>query len=272
MRSVCVVAMLLGLSAPAQAQPSPVPRESLTVNWVLDGAIVLSTGSGWIVTEATKGHLAPDVCRWCSQNVPDREVANALSWSQTGTAAKLSDLAAFGILPVLTLGGTLIATAAEKRLRDAPTDLMLVLEAATVTMAANQIVKLAAGRERPFVAELPPDAKSRAANPSDNNLSFYSGHTTLAFALVVSAATVAHLRESKVEPYLWAVGLPIATLVAYGRIAANKHYLSDVLVGGFTGAAVGFLVPYLHRTQRTTSTSDLAVAPALNGLALSGTF
>ncbi|MBI5544380.1 MAG: phosphatase PAP2 family protein, partial [Deltaproteobacteria bacterium] len=127
----------------------------------------------------------------------------------------------------------------------------------------------------PFVAALDANAQSTTSQRSDYNLSFYSGHTNLAFSLVVSAGTVAHLRGYRAEPFIWGVGLPLATFVAYSRLGAQKHYLSDVVVGSLTGAAVGFLIPFLHRSQTATlaaSGSQLTVAPAPNGLSLAGTF
>ena len=63
-----------------------------------------------------------------------------------------------------------------------------------------------------LVHRLRPDA-------SDDE-SFFSGHTALSFGA----------SGWKVE-----MGVPFAGGAAYGRMAANKHYLSDVLVGAAAG-------------------------------------
>lgn len=66
---------------------------------------------------------------------------------------------------------------------------------------------------------------------SDSN-SFPSGHTTRAFA----SATTLYRR------YGWKVGMPaylLATLTGSARVAANKHYWHDVLVGAGIGIVSG---------------------------------
>jgi hypothetical protein len=81
-----------------------------------------------------------------------------------------------------------------------------------------------------------------------DDLSFYSGHTTEAVSLAVAAGTVASLRGYRLAPLVWGTSLPVALVTGYLRIAADRHYFTDVLVGAVAGAAVGFLVPYLfHR-------------------------
>lgn len=47
---------------------------------------------------------------------------------------------------------------------------------------------------------------------------------------------------------MWVVGLSLASVAAYSRIAGDLHYATDVLAGVAFGSAVGFGVPYfLHR-------------------------
>ena len=42
-------------------------------------------------------------------------------------------------------------------------------------------------------------------------------------------------------------GIDNAAVTASLRVAAGKHFFTDVLTGAGVGSAVGFLVPYLHR-------------------------
>ena len=117
-------------------------------------------------------------------------------------------------------------------------------------MAMNQVVKFIVGRERPFVHALPEADKPHTARPSDNNLSFFSGHTTMAFAMAASAGTVASMRRYRLAPWIWAVGIAVATVTGYLRIAADVHYASDVLTGAVVGSLAGFAVPYLFHGPR----------------------
>jgi membrane-associated phospholipid phosphatase len=47
------------------------------------------------------------------------------------------------------------------------------------------------------------------------------------------------------------VGLTLAAATGYFRVAADRHYLSDVLVGGGLGSLIGFVNPFfVHRQWR----------------------
>ena len=60
-----------------------------------------------------------------------------------------------------------------------------------------------------------------------DNLSFFSEHTAF------TAASFGGPR--------WSFVLPLTLGTGAGRIAGNKHWMSDVMVGGFFGTVVGFL-------------------------------
>ena len=116
----------------------------------------------------------------------------------------------------------------------------------------NQVVKFIVGRERPFVHALPEADKPNTAHPSDNNVSFYSGHATMAFAMAVSGGTVASMRALPAGARgSGARGLALAAATAYLRIAADRHYASDVTTGAVVGSLTGFAVPYLFHNPAT---------------------
>jgi membrane-associated phospholipid phosphatase len=48
----------------------------------------------------------------------------------------------------------------------------------------------------------------------------------------------------------WAVTVAVGTSVAFERVAAGKHFYSDVIVGAAAGTAVGSLVSLLHLRKR----------------------
>lgn len=265
-------------SPPAAADPegaqAPVAAsrpDLLTYSWPLDGAIVLATGSGWVSSELLKSELAPSRCKWCSQNGFDNAVTRSLAWQNIEAVATVGDITGFVATPLATIGALALASGSEDRLDEMPANVLLMLEAVTVSSALNQLVKHTVGRERPFVADLPPELKGTTKHPADNNLSFYSGHSNLVFALAVSAGTIAHIRGYEGEPYVWGAGLPLAAFVAYSRIAAKKHYLSDVLLGSAAGAAIGFALPWFFH-KKADGGATLTIAPMPNGAALTGRF
>ena len=71
----------------------------------------------------------------------------------------------------------------------------------------------------------------------------------MAFSLATSAGTVASMRKHRLAPLMWVAGLSFATTGAYLRIAADRHYATDVLTGAVVGSAIGFSVPYFAHRQ-----------------------
>jgi membrane-associated phospholipid phosphatase len=267
------------------AEGAPVVRD-LRFDWVRDGVI---TGVGavyWIGSEALlKKDLAPGSCRWCDRNPDGTDSLNRLDrWgrglagtteAQRKRADTWSNVVDFGVLPVGVLG----AQYALSRGSGAPgsvfmQDAGIVVETAVLASVLNQTVKFIVGRERPFVHVLSEDQKLLTAQPDDNNLSFYSGHTNLAFALVVSAGTVAELRGYKNRTWIWAVGLPLAATVPLLRMGADKHYLTDVATGAVLGTAFGLAVPLLlHKRENEPSGAlSLQVSGGPGGAVFSGRF
>jgi membrane-associated phospholipid phosphatase len=209
----------------------------------------------WIGSEVFKPQLAPATCRWCSSNSLDDGVRSALAWQSVDTADKVSDVFAYGLAPSIAIG--LCGLAAWRDTGGTArwaTDALLIGEASVLAMDLNHAVKLAAGRERPFVHALSADQKPMTAHPSDNNVSFFSSHTTWVFALAASSGTVATMRGYRLAPVVWAVGAPVALATGWLRIAADRHYFTDVAVGAVVGSAVGIVIPLaLHGREPTAS-------------------
>jgi membrane-associated phospholipid phosphatase len=76
--------------------------------------------------------------------------------------------------------------------------------------------------------------------------SFYSGHTSnVLAALSVTAVTLGIRHDQRVWP--WIVAVAVGSMVAAERVAAGRHFYTDVAVGAVAGAAVGTVVPLAHR-------------------------
>jgi membrane-associated phospholipid phosphatase len=217
----------------------------------------------WVFTaEILKAQLVPEKCRWCYRaadgadalNPVDGTVRRALVWKDPHAAGVASDVLAFMVLPVSSIGLPVVAAQNDSTLSGAPVDALIITETTLIAATVNQLTKFAFARERPFVHYLPrsPDGlRALTDSPSDDNLSFYSGHTNLAFALATSSGTVSTLRGYSLAPVVWASGMALATAVGYLRIAADKHYLSDVLTGVVVGSIIGVGAPLLfhHREE-----------------------
>jgi membrane-associated phospholipid phosphatase len=270
----------------ASAVPAPTPADAgpniyrLRHLWLVDAGLTGIGAATWFTTEALKQQLAPATCHWCDRKPDGTDTLNALdAWGQgirlspsgQATADTLSSVLAFGILPVGLITLDLLIARNDGALRGVPVDLLIITEASVAAALVDQLVKFSVARARPFLHALPPD-QAAAVTDRDANLSFFSGHSTFAFALAVATGTVAHLRGYRWEWLVWAIGLPVAAVVPVLRMAADKHYLTDVLVGSAVGAAFGFGVPELFHARIDEPHVDAHVVASPGGLALSGTF
>lgn len=245
---------------------------------VVDLSVTGGLGLSWILSEtAFKKPLAPTHCRWCQTNAFDTWVRSAFNPSLSPSAEGVtgihvvSNIVGFAGLPVAVFGVSALLSLQEGPfLETFPIDVVLMLEASMSALVLNQAVKFAVGRARPYTVGASEELLALGHDVPDNNLSFFSGHTTFAFAMATSGATVASLRGYRYAWAMWAVGLPLAFTTAILRLAADKHWASDVLVGAAIGTAAGVLMPtFLHgRVGPVTA----RVAPMSNGLALSGRF
>jgi len=138
-------------------------------------------------------------------------------------------------------------------------DFTPIVEAMVVTQWVTRAIKVPVGRQRPYAHYTGPSSY-------EDNLSFPSGHTSRAFSLVVSAAMVARARGYRSEPAIWAVGLTVASATGYFRIAADRHYLTDVLTGAAIGTIAGLTVPSLM------CRNAISIVPARDGVAVAGTW
>ncbi|UOQ50895.1 phosphatase PAP2 family protein [Hymenobacter cellulosivorans] len=121
-------------------------------------------------------------------------------------------------------------------------------------------------RYRPFLYGSEGTDRERSSKISTN--SFFAGHTAHTATATFFAAKVFHdfNPNSPAQPYVWGAAAVVPAVVAYYRMEAGKHFLSDNLVGYAVGATVGVLVPQLHKT---TSGRGLSVTP-LQGVNVNG--
>ncbi len=263
-RLVAAVTVALACAAASTASTAHAGENELRYDWRIDGAVTAAAFAFWGGTQLLESRLAPADCRWCDPGSLDASVRSSLRWDDTGAANLASNLGAYVFVPLTSLGLLALDARGAGRLGELPGDGLVIAEAVALNGALTQIVKFAAGRERPFVNALPAAEKPLTAHPADNNVSFYSSHTSFAFSLAVSTATVASMQRYRWAPLIWAVGLAGAAAVGYLRIAADQHYFTDVLVGAAAGSAIGFAVPYgFHR-----GSGALAVSPAPGGGAM----
>jgi membrane-associated phospholipid phosphatase len=234
------------VAAPAVAQTAaPHP-----LRWdpAIDLTVINAGAAAAILSEVIKSDLVPASCRWCASNPVDEGVRDALRWEDTAAADTTSSVVGFVVTPLAAGGLDALAALHDGASRYAGEDILLIAEAGVLAADVTQLTKMLVARERPFVHALPPERKRLTAEPSDNDLSFFSGHTALAFALATAAGTVTTMRGYRWSPAAWSAGLVAASGTGYLRIAADRHWFTDVLAGAVVGAAVGVFVPLLFHS------------------------
>lgn len=133
-----------------------------------------------------------------------------------------------------------------------------------ITLGVGEIVKTAVGRARPFERECEADPSRPGCQDGDRFSSFYSLHTGMAFASAGFSCSMHLSRNLYDDPLadIASCGASVAMATATGmlRISADRHYLSDVLVGAVLGFLVGYLIPLAVVPERSRVPQDPALA------------
>ncbi|MET4073562.1 phosphatase PAP2 family protein [Hymenobacter sp. UYCo722] len=103
--------------------------------------------------------------------------------------------------------------------------------------------------------------------------SFFAGHTGHTATATFFAAKVLHDFNPGYsgEALVWGAAAVVPAAVAYFRIEAGKHFLSDNIVGYAVGTTMGILVPQLHKVAGRHGMSFVPMQGLnANGYAYSG--
>jgi membrane-associated phospholipid phosphatase len=260
--SLCAALAAVLVARPVRARADA--PHGLTVNVPVTAAVAAGALALWGATELARGELTPATCRWCEPPPLDRHVRAELAWSNVEAAGLLSDVL------VVTLPATLAGAdylLAGRDLRRASEDALVGVEAMALAAAAAQVAKFTVARRRPAAW-----AAGARASPDDDR-AFFSGHVATAFAAAAAFGTVARLRGYRRWPAVYGAGFGAAAVVGYLRIAADEHWLTDVIAAGAVGTALGIAVPVLlHRGEEEGLSIAPQVGAATVGLRLSGRF
>ena len=253
--------------AQTQPQPAPAPAEPVTPRVELrhdlriDIPVTLGLAGGLVTWTLLKNDVVGTECTLCEPsevNAIDDFFRTNLRRPDPEPARIISNVFSYGVGPALTLGLGVAAAAADHRLDETPLDLLLVAQGTLAAVAVSETIKPFVLRERPDYHVLDPEQKKVVDVASEPLLSFPSGHPMAVWAVTASMGTVAAMRGYRLTPMIWIAGSVLGLATGYMRIAADRHYFTDVLGGAAIGYGVGAAIPLLfHRPVNATAVGRL---------------
>jgi membrane-associated phospholipid phosphatase len=139
---------------------------------------------------------------------------------------------------------------------------LLCLESLMLSEGITVSLKHIVGRTRPFADKGAFHFDPMKFPPPSYSQSFPSGHATVAFAV---SSVIAEQYESWMVKSL-AYGS--ATLIAWGRVNKNVHFVSDVFWGGVIGISVGRCLVKFHRKDDSISNYEVISTGDVHGFKL----
>lgn len=246
------------LSLAARAEP---PAE---LSRTSAGALGLETGVA-VAVFASYSIATGDpktTCGWCATNGFDRAGHDALVVHDRKAAGFVSHVPSYGLIPLGAVAFAVVAPALDGHGDHALENGWIIANAALLTLGLTDGTKKLVSRQRPMFHYGTAQATEYATKPSEQNLSFFSGDTSIAFQVAATTTTLAYLRGYRSAPWL---ALTLGTLAATTgvlRIAAEAHWPTDVLTGAVVGTGVGIGVPTLLHARRDAG-SELQVVPSV---------
>ncbi|MBD2722666.1 phosphatase PAP2 family protein [Hymenobacter armeniacus] len=258
--SLALAGSLLATAPTATAQQTA--ESPYHTRFAVDGPIILGLGAtsafGLYRVQQKSGLSDAELANLKKEDVPSFDRFSAGWYSESAQTA--SDLLCY---PTLVIAPGLLALNDKVRGRYGQVlgmyvEAMLASDALFTTSVGNIY------RYRPYLYGSE-GGSGRSGKIATN--SFFAGHTAHTATATFFAAKVLHDFNPgyEGEGLVWGAAAVVPAAVAYFRIEAGKHFLSDNLVGYAVGATMGIVVPQLHKNKG----AGVSLAP-MQGLNVNG--
>lgn len=265
MKRALVGAILTALTATGSLGAQSAPRDSAVIpdNQLFHRSDLFVAGAFAVATVAL---LPAD--RHLSELARDEDLLN------NGTLKRLStDVRFFGGPGPFIIGGTMYLVG---RFGHIPRMAELAVhgtEAVVVGSAVAGVIKVAAGRKRPYAAgSNPHDFGFGRGFRSDTTKSFPSGHATAAFSAAAAVVAETHEWWPSSTWYVAPIMFGGATAVGLSRMYDNQHWASDVVMGAAIGTFAGLKTVRFNHTHTGNRLDQILlgtrIVPTANGTAL----
>lgn len=126
---------------------------------------------------------------------------------------------------------------------------IMYLETLTLTYGLTNLTKNLTHRYRPYVYNK--DIPIVKKLDSDSRKSFFSGHTSFAFASSIFFAKIIsqYSISKQTKNLIWAGSISLATSVGLLRYFSGYHFPSDIFAGAIVGGFIGYFIPEIHKTN-----------------------
>jgi membrane-associated phospholipid phosphatase len=255
------------------------PRQELPVSPLWDGIAAGALGAATLIVQF--GVPNPSQAKWSSTGFDDwvRGWIRIPGESGRTAAAITSDVFVYTLAAAPFINAFFVAGWEHERMDVAWQ--LAALDAQTllaVTFATLSLQKLTA-RERPFIKACQTDPSLPECSIGAKYASFPSAHTSVAFAAV--ALECFHHGFLDTSHTGWGAAVcPVTIVVATGtallRVAADRHWATDVIAGAVLGGTLGYAIPALHIAFASNKDQTAVLTPAISssylGLSVAGRF
>lgn len=245
----CLMVTLVLRSLPAQQSP-------YSASWLKDGALTGGVIATVFLASVIDDSLRPLTMQEISglNRLQVNSFDRSATYNYSETLAKVSDAAV-----IMCLASPLTMLVDKNIRNDVGTLSLMYAQTVLLATFVPSLAKGSVDKMRPYAYH--PDVPLDKKLDGETRRSFFSGHTTLAFASAIFTATVFsdYFPNSPWKPALWAGVVAAASAVGYLRYASGAHFPSDAIMGALVGSAIGYIIPSLHRI----SNENLQITPVM---------